>query len=76
MKVDWTSFEKELTALVNRYSLERIANIPDYQIATFMADCLAPLFRATNARDAWYGMNPQPGDDWWLRVPEPHRWEK
>jgi hypothetical protein len=66
-------FVRELTKLINRYGLENEANISDYQIAEHLAFCFHALNRAVQARDAWYGMNPEPGTDWAKRVPEPPR---
>ena len=64
------NLERELAALLNRYSEENKSNTPDYQLAEFILSSLDAFHRATQARDAWYGMNPMPGSDWASHVPE------
>ena len=68
-----TNLLEELTRLLNYYSEENESNTPDYQLAEYMLGCLGLFNRAIQARDAWYGMNPEPGVEWWTRVPEPPR---
>lgn len=36
----FTEFEKELTSLINRYSLENDSNTPDFVLASYLTDCL------------------------------------
>ena len=64
------TFEDELAALLNRHSKENGSDTPDYQLAQYLIGCLNNLNAAVTARDAWYGMNPEPGTDWASRVPE------
>jgi len=57
-------FEKELAALINKYSLENTSNTPDFLLAKYLTYCLS-VFEATSlGREEWYGkslsINPQP----------------
>jgi len=47
-------FEKELTALINKYSMENGSNTPDFILASYMAACLQTWNIVTTARDRWY----------------------
>jgi len=48
-------FEKELTQLINKYSIENGSNTPDYILASMLIHQLE-LFRVIMiARDAWHG---------------------
>jgi hypothetical protein len=70
---DNEQLRKDLTDLFNRHSVENESNTPDYLLAEFVLQCLAQFERFIQARDAWYGMNPEPGTDWASHVPEPPR---
>jgi len=48
-------FEKELTGLINKYSLENISNTPDFILADYLRDCLEILDYAIRDREKWYG---------------------
>jgi len=48
-------FGAELTALVNKHSLDSEANIPDYIIAQYLMWSLATLNRTIFLRDGWFG---------------------
>ena len=48
------SFQEELTALINRYSLEINSDTPDYLLAEYLIDCLDVFNRAVHKRDLWY----------------------
>ena len=50
-----TSFLKELTHLLNRYSKENDSNTPDFILAEHLVDCLTALNRAIKKRSGWYG---------------------
>lgn len=45
-------FEKELAALINRYSLEGRSNTPDFILAEYLACCLGAFNVACRAREA------------------------
>jgi hypothetical protein len=49
------SFRAELTALINRNSLENGSNTPDYILAEYLMRCLDAFDGATKARCNWYG---------------------
>lgn len=40
---NWPEFQRELTHLINKHSLERIANLPDYVLAEYLAQCLVAM---------------------------------
>jgi hypothetical protein len=48
-------FKKELTSLINKYSIENRSNTPDYLIADYLFHCLLAFETATNRRVRWYG---------------------
>jgi hypothetical protein len=47
------TFESELTALINRYSLENDSDTPDFMLARYLIACLAAWNAATTDRDHW-----------------------
>ena len=53
-----SSFEKELTELINKYSLENGSNTPDYILAKYLNDCLTTFNKAIKKRDKWYKFKP------------------
>lgn len=56
-----SNFRKELTALINRHSMEKASNTPDLILANYMADCLEAFDKAIQAREEFYGYKFQPG---------------
>ena len=50
-----TEFERELTRLINRYSLENESNTPDFILAEYLSSALGAFTRASTARERWYG---------------------
>lgn len=54
---DLEGFRKDLTSLINRYSLENLSNTPDYMLADYLIDCLHAHTAAVRNRDHWYGYN-------------------
>lgn len=62
-------FEKELAALINRYSRENGSNTPDFILASFLADALEAYDVAVRQRGEWYGRHDEPGS---CRPKEPH----
>lgn len=52
---EYDLFEKELAALINRYSLENKSNTPDFILARYMTDCLIAFNDTVMARAKWYG---------------------
>ena len=49
------TFLKELTALINKYSLENKSNTPDFILANYLTHCLELFNSATLQREAWHG---------------------
>jgi len=60
ISIDISDFEKELTMLINSYSIENQSNTPDFLLAQFIIGCLNAYKVAVNNRDLWYGFNPWP----------------
>lgn len=56
-----SEFERELTALLNRFSQENDSNTPDFILAAFIADSLLAWTTACRAREDWYGVHHAPG---------------
>lgn len=52
------TFQTELTALINKYSLENGSNTPDFILASFLQNCLCALDEAVQEREASYGRDP------------------
>jgi len=50
-----SEFEKELTDLLNRYSIENESDTPDFILAEYLNNCLTTFDAAVNARRKWYG---------------------
>jgi hypothetical protein len=50
-----TDFEKELAALINKYSLENESNTPDFILAAFLVESLRVLGTTMRQRDGWFG---------------------
>jgi hypothetical protein len=56
-----TEFERELTDLINRHSVENASNTPDFILACFMAESLTAFNKAVHERARWYGRMDKPG---------------
>lgn len=54
-------FERELAALLNRYSKENESNTPDFQLARYLVRCLDAFNETVRFREGWYGRNPDHG---------------
>jgi hypothetical protein len=48
-------FRTELEALINRHSMERGSQTPDFILAKYMLKCLTNFDEASVERDTWYG---------------------
>jgi len=53
-------FEKALTGLINKYSMESASNTPDFILAQYMSSCLLAFETATQQRETWYGRDSRP----------------
>ena len=49
------TFEKELEALINRYSEENTSDTPDYILAHYILKALEAFNSTVNLREQWYG---------------------
>lgn len=58
-----TEFEKELQALLNRYSAENESNTPDFILAQYLIGCLRAWNTAVQQRETWYGRDARPSRD-------------
>jgi len=50
------SFELELTALINKHSLENHTDSPDFILAEYMMRTLAAYTDAVTKRAVWHGL--------------------
>lgn len=50
-----TQFEKEVQALINRYSLENGSDTPDFILAQYLQKSLENFDAAVKQREEWYG---------------------
>ena len=48
------TLERDLGAVLNRYSAENGSNTPDFILAHYLLGCLAAWNAACKRRDAWY----------------------
>ena len=52
--MDKTKFEKELTNLINKYSMENGSDTPDFLLSSYLMGCLENWGLITKKRDTWY----------------------
>lgn len=50
------TFVAALESLLNRYSIERWSNTPDYILADYLIRCLLAWDAGVAAREKWYGL--------------------
>jgi len=55
-----TEFEKDLTALINRHSMESASNTPDFMLASYLMACLDAFTQSVQQRETWYGRDARP----------------
>jgi len=55
-------FQKELTELINKHSMENASNTPDWLLAQYLSGCLAIFTTAIQQRESWYGHDPRPSE--------------
>lgn len=53
------ALEKDLTALLNSHSMERISDTPDFLLAQHMIESLRQFDQSTRARKFWYSPDMQ-----------------
>lgn len=55
------SFERELSALINRYNKESKSNTPDFVLAEYLKNCLLAFEKAVREREGYRDCN---DSDW------------
>ena len=63
-------FERDLTKIINKHSIESGSGTPDFVIAHFLMACLHAFERSLELRSNFFGGNlpPSPGNSaWWPR---------
>lgn len=65
------TFERELEALLNKYSQENASNTPDFVLAQFLVGCLAAWNASVTRREQWYGRAPKEARSVPSSVPKP-----
>ena len=63
-KTKWKDIEKDFALVLNRYSVEIEADVPDFILAEFLVNCLKLYNRSLKRRDRWFGIS----DIWSWRV--------
>ena len=53
-------FQKELEALINRYSKENESDTPDWILAQYLTNCLNAFTIGVQQRETWYGRKVAP----------------
>jgi len=48
-------FKKDLTAVINKHSIENMSNTPDWILAEVAARALLMFAWGSNSREDWYG---------------------
>lgn len=56
-KVKESTFEHNLSRLINEHSLEKESNTPDFILAQYMSDCLETFNQTMRNRSAWYSQS-------------------
>ena len=56
-----SDFERELTALINKHSIEGRSETPDFVLAKYLEACLVNFAVAVLRRDQWYHFNQKKG---------------
>lgn len=47
-------FKKDLQQLINKHSLEKYSNTPDFILANYLVECLMAFNYASSTREYWY----------------------
>jgi hypothetical protein len=58
----FADFEKELSELINKHSLENSLEMPDFMMAELLVNMLKAMRLARKLNDGWHGMNAYPDD--------------
>ncbi len=54
------TLERELAAVLNRYSQENASNTPDFILAQYLLNALVAWNVAVQQRETWYGRDARP----------------
>jgi len=54
MEKEMEVFEKELTELINKHSMENASDTPDFILAHYLCNCLSAFNLATKERTKWF----------------------
>ena len=54
-----SELRNELSAVLNRFSMENGSNTPDFLLADYLCDCLATWESTVEKREKWYGRGPK-----------------
>lgn len=57
------AFEADLSAIINRHSMENGSNTPDFILAKYLRYCLEAFNDTSLAREGWYGRSLSIGGD-------------
>jgi hypothetical protein len=58
MNTERPGFEKELEALINKYSKENDSNTPDFILARYLVNCMENYSQIVTTRDNWFRVQP------------------
>jgi hypothetical protein len=50
-----SDFTRELSALLNKHSIENESDTPDFILAEYLNECLGAFARVMDKRENWYG---------------------
>ena len=50
-----SDFEQDLSALINKYSLENDSDTPDFLLASYLRSCLEVVNGFVRQRERWWG---------------------
>lgn len=70
IETSMTTFREELTAQLNRYSMENGSGTPDHILAEYLLNCLQAFDQAVVSREMWYGKNQEKIDEHRSRASE------
>lgn len=52
-----SDFQKELSAVINKYSRENMSDTPDFLLGEYLERCLVAYSIAVTKRDQWYDVD-------------------
>ena len=55
MEPNVSEFERDLTALINKHSLENDSDTPDFLLASYLRSCLEVFSSLMRQRERWWG---------------------